>query len=112
MGIINIGGSNFVLVITEKVYVGKLDGSNIYLIKAVDLIPFDDYPQSVVKYIDGLKKLLTQGFYFAYNVDLTSNRQRTAKIRNENFGGGHLNIWDSSDKRYFWNFNICQDFFF
>lgn len=30
LGIINIMGENFIVCITEKQYVGKLDGANIY----------------------------------------------------------------------------------
>jgi hypothetical protein len=26
--------------------------------------------------------------------------------------GGHSSLWDTCDKRYFWNFNISQDFMF
>jgi hypothetical protein len=27
-------------------------------------------------------------------------------------GGGGSSIWDTCDKRYFWNYNICQDFIY
>jgi hypothetical protein len=64
--------------------VGKIDCANIFLIKNVDLIPFyDDFSQisQIKNYIEGVKKLLLSGFYFSYNSDLTSNRQRSAKLR-------------------------------
>jgi len=84
LGILNISGQNFVVVITEKQSVGKIEGANIYLVKNADLIPFyDDFQQLnlIRNYIEGVKKLLCQGFYFSYNSDLTSNRQRTARRR-------------------------------
>lgn len=57
--------------------------------------------------MEGVKKLLSTGyFYFSYNTDLTSNRQRAGKFRNEK-PGGPQNVWETMDKRYFWNNNIC-----
>ena len=50
--------------------------------------------------------LSTGYFYFSYNTDLTSNRQRAGKFRNEK-PGGPQNVWETMDKRYFWNNNIC-----
>ena len=63
LGILNICGNNFVVGITEKQYVGKLEGANIYMIKNVELFPFFDdisgYSNPQVKnYVDGIKKLL------------------------------------------------------
>lgn len=96
--------------------VAKLDGPNIYIIKSADLIPFyEDFQElnKIKNYTDGVKKLLTSGFYFSYNVDLTSNRQRSARMRNQGLTGGDgYSIWDTCDKRYFWNYNICQDFIY
>lgn len=40
LGIVNIMSHNFVVAITEKEYVAKIDGSNIYLVKRAELIPF------------------------------------------------------------------------
>jgi len=46
------------------------------MIKNVDLIPFgDEQSANIIRnFIDGVKKLLTLGFYFSYNTDITSNR--------------------------------------
>jgi hypothetical protein len=40
LGIINICGYNFFAGITEKQYIAKIEGANIYLVKRVELIPF------------------------------------------------------------------------
>jgi hypothetical protein len=40
LGIINIQGNNFLAGITEKQYIAKIDGANLYLIKRVEMIPF------------------------------------------------------------------------
>jgi hypothetical protein len=40
LGIINICGYNFIAGITEKQYIARLDGANIYMVKRIELIPF------------------------------------------------------------------------
>jgi hypothetical protein len=42
LGIINICGYNFFVGISEKQYITKLDGANIYLVKRVELLPFQN----------------------------------------------------------------------
>mmetsp|Transcript_10450 Transcript_10450/g.10505 ORF Transcript_10450/g.10505 Transcript_10450/m.10505 type:complete len:92 (-) Transcript_10450:297-572(-) len=90
----------------EKQYIGKIEGANVYAISRVELFPFSGFNQTIRMYIEGIKKLLTYGYYFSYNIDLTSNRQRAANMRSNNFGS-QQNIWDTCDKRYFWNYSIC-----
>lgn len=70
----NISGYNFLITITQKEYVGKLNGNSIYMIKQSELIPFEDNYQvlaSLNTYLDGFNKLLNSGFYFSYNEDLS-----------------------------------------
>jgi len=63
-------------------------GDFVYLIKGVEFIPFDKniptytiLPIEIVKYVDGIKKILTeQGFYYSYNADLTSSQQRQSSM--------------------------------
>ena len=79
LGIIDICGYNFLICITGREYIGKLDTSNIYAIKSVEFFEFyqelQGYSNPAVKnYIDGMKKILTLGCYFSYHSDLTSNR--------------------------------------
>jgi hypothetical protein len=40
LGVVNIEGYNFMVTITEKQYVGKIEYANIYLITEVELCPF------------------------------------------------------------------------
>lgn len=42
LGILNICGYNFLVGITEKELIAKIEGSNIYLIKRVELVPFQN----------------------------------------------------------------------
>jgi hypothetical protein len=74
LGIINILGYNFIVGIKDKEYVGKIEGANIYSIKSIEMFPFENFSTQCKQYIDGIKKVLTLGFYFSYNADLTSNR--------------------------------------
>lgn len=77
IGILNISGYNFLGVISQKEFMGKLNGKNIYRIKLAELIPFiEDYQilYSLNMYIEGVTRLLSTGFYFAYNEDLTMSR--------------------------------------
>ena len=56
-------------------------GDFVYLIKSVEMIPFDRklndvnaMPQDVQKYVFGVKEILeNQGFYFSYFADITNN---------------------------------------
>ena len=55
-----------------------------------------------------LKKFLATGFYFSYNYDLTSSRQRLSMLKQQSIQNQSLSA--IADSRYFWNYNICQDF--
>ena len=82
LGVLNVLGYNFLVGITEKQYIAKIEGANIFLIKRIELIPFFDEAINQMQinaqlrdYVDGVKKLLNNGyFYFSYNTDLTSNK--------------------------------------
>ena len=85
IGIMNIESHIFIILITERQLVAKMpSGDFVYLIQKVEFIPFDknivDYksmPAEIVKYVDGIKKVLEQqGFYYSYHADITSSQQR------------------------------------
>jgi hypothetical protein len=119
LGILSVHSYNFLVCITEKQYVAQVEGSIIYKINRIELIPFTEEAAQVSltnpqlkDYVEGIKRLIaTQYFYFSYNMDLTSSRQRAGKMRNESLGG-QRSVWETCDKRYFWNYNICQEFFY
>ena len=68
IGIMNIESHIFVILISERQLVAKMpSGDFVYLIQRVEFIPFDkniiDYknmPVEIVKYVDGIKKVLEQ----------------------------------------------------
>eukprot|EP00347_Sterkiella_histriomuscorum_P022024 403331952 len=125
IGIINIMDYNFLAVITEKEYAGQINGQTIYLIKTTLMIPFSEniYPsqqckrQKLNNLIDGVKKLLTTGFYFSYYADITQNRKHVIKKCNfQDFKAAdqtpdkEIQKVENGDSRYIWNHQICLDF--
>jgi hypothetical protein len=47
LGILNICGINFIAAITEKQFIGKLDGANIYGVKGIEFYPFQEYNKRI-----------------------------------------------------------------
>ena len=98
-------------------------GDYVYLIKVVEMIPFDKHvndinklPLDVQKFAVGVKQILEQqGFYYSYHADITSNlqRQEAQKFKYE-AGQNHSYAFREQflDKRYLWNHKITQDFKF
>ena len=89
----------------------------VYLITAVEFIPFDknireytNMPLEIVKYVDGIKKVLQeQGFYYSYHADITSSQQRQADVKFEQtFGINYSYSFRDKhmDPRYHWNKKI------
>lgn len=98
LGIINILGDNFLVAITDKKYVGKLEYASIYMVDDVELFPFN--LESIPKcrqYMDGIRSLLKSGFYFSYYADLSSNKQRASRLKKEGFSNNRSLIWELSD---------------
>jgi len=82
LGILNISGYNFLVVVTQKEFAAKLGWSSIYRIKQNELIPFnEDYNvlYSLNPYIEGINRLLNSGFYFSYHENITQNQLRLAQ---------------------------------
>ena len=96
-------GSNFLIGIKEKDFIGKLEEAAIYSIKDVEFFEMGSFNVRARDCIEGLKKLLAGGFFFSYHTDLTSSRQRLSQFRE----GGASFINDSWDKRYMWNNSLC-----
>lgn len=52
-------GFNNLLVISEKKYMGKIEGANVYMILAVEIFPFGQPNVHIRPYLDGIKKLMS-----------------------------------------------------
>ena len=72
----------------------EVSGNNIYQIKKVELIPLASKDKSANRSLkDGIKRLLSSGFYYSFSYDLTKRLQR-----------------QRGDDRYWWNKNLYEDF--
>ena len=96
LGIINIYPISYLWVITEydNSKLLRICGEEVYQISKVELIPLASKDKSDNKaYKDGIKRLLSSGFYFSYGYDLTKRLQRS-----------------KGDDKYWWNKNLYVDF--
>ena len=84
LGIVNILGSQYLLVITDREEIGTLPviksktdiiKSTIFALDEVDLIPFDTISDGVLDRVrvikDRLKKYLEYGLFFSYTCDMS-----------------------------------------
>lgn len=72
----------------------RVNGKNAFEINKVELISISgEDKESNKPYKEGIKKLLSTGFYFSNEYDLTKRMQR-----------------DRGDDRYWWNKNLYEDF--
>lgn len=72
----------------------RVNGNDIYEISRVELISISGEDKEANKPLkDGIKKLLSFGFYFSHTYDLTRRVQR-----------------EKGDERYWWNKNLYEDF--
>ena len=103
LGIIPIENVFFLAAVTEADVVDTLKSHNIYEIKDVELIPFESVTQetellSLQK--QNICKLLTSGFYFSYNYDLTNPMQRSPQGETQH---------ERADTRFYWNYELYRD---
>ncbi|KAG5437226.1 hypothetical protein PCANB_001018 [Pneumocystis canis] len=108
LGIIRLKNDKYVILITEREMVGKIDQDDIFRMKSFRLISLKnihkDYEET--EYIKLIKKHLKSGsFYFSYTFNITNTTQRQATL--------HTNVeipmWKSADDRFFWNRFIQSD---
>lgn len=128
LGIIKIQNVDFLLYNKSAVCTCSIDSCDIYRIKEVDFIPItvSSIAASIVSelnnYLNGLKNLLDLGFFYSFGYDLTSTKQKQAKIRNskqmnineypiQNTKNNLRNIYDTCDVNFFFNYNLYKKFF-
>lgn len=72
----------------------RANGEDIYEVRKVELIPLATKDKEENKSLkEGIKRLLSSGFYFSFGYDLTKRLQRA-----------------KGDDRYWWNKNLYEDF--
>lgn len=106
IGLITIEDINFVVVITEAAEVTSMRGSPLMTIRNVEFIPFTPQErrptEALMHQIQGLTRLLTTGFFFSANYDLTNCLQKQ-------FEGRTGSIHDRADPRFYWNFEMFRE---
>lgn len=130
LGIIRILSIDFLLYVKSALKISTINNSEVCLIKEVDMLPITtrslagNLSYEISSYQTGIKDLLTLGFFYSFGYDLTSSRQKQEKIRamtnindvyQPNKGGSSSNssnnIFETVDKRFFFNYQLCKRFF-
>ena len=96
LGIVNIFPVSYLWVISEfnDESALKVNGHNVYEIKKIDLLWLaENDRESNAPLKDGIKRLLSSGFYYSYDYDLTKRMQRS-----------------KGDDRYWWNRSLYDEF--
>lgn len=114
LGIIKLLAGPYLIVVTGRRMVGKINGSEIWKVTNTKLLPFNrEGHLSQSKYQDELRfrkmietVLTTDGIYFSYTYDLTHSLQRLNEMSNEKKS---LPLWARLDERFWWNKHISQD---
>ena len=125
LGIINIENVNFILYVYSSSNIGKLKGENIYKIDEVKFYPIlkntkENEPKKIKKIKEGISKLFAFGFYYSLGLDLTSSQQKQGKFFYNKKYDNHFDksnieekfkrIYQTTDKRYFFNYNLYKNF--
>jgi synaptojanin len=115
MGIINIQGESFLVLVTAIDPVGRLQGSEIYKVNTAHFVSFsarNEYQYSqqpkspataVQKFVNGDAGLL----YFSYEYHLTHTLQRQQLMKAEL---ASQPMWKSADRHFFWNRHLSRHF--
>jgi hypothetical protein len=114
VGIIRLLAGPYLIVITGRRPVGKINNAEIWEVVSTKLIPFQkenitgwqfNDNQQYYKMIETV--LLTKGIYFSYKYDLTHSFQRINQFSADLKSGP---LWSRLDQRFWWNKNLLQDF--
>jgi len=96
LGIIHIYPISYLAVIVDYNHEKslKVNGRDVYEISKAELISISGKDKEANKpFKEGIKKLLSSGFYFSHSYDLTKRMQR-----------------EKGDERYWWNQNLYEEF--
>ena len=125
LGIINIHKLYFVLHVTSSKIVGKMNNEIIYRIEDVDFCPMQsvdllyDEEKKISQIKDGISKLFKLGFYYSFGLNLTNSQQNQSKLsenkeinnnNNNTFEQKMKNIYQTINKKYFFNYNLYKRF--
>jgi len=114
VGIIKLLRGLYLIVITGRKCVGKLENSEIWQVTRTKIIPFNSsnkltpiQEQDEERYLSAIESILACPMYFSYTYDVTHRMQYnvalTQSMKTEP-------MWKRADKRFFWNYHLQQDF--
>jgi len=109
-GTYHINNHVFLVYAKTSTYVGTIQYTKkIYELKSAEFLQItpQSLDQDTVNTIENLKKLLSFGFFFSLDYDLTTNLQKSLRIieGNESFPS-----FPSYTREYLWNENLIYDF--
>jgi len=115
LGVIKLLSGWFVILITEQSTIGKINGSEVFLVtktalrripRHVELSEEEKVLQrSIITSLAGM--LDASGFYYSKTYDLTHSVQRQVAFTEEQKA---QHAWMRADERFFWNKHISQPF--
>jgi hypothetical protein len=110
LGIIQIENLNFIIFIKSAYFIGKIEDAEIFRVKETEIIPLvqfnkiDNISSEIKSQVVGIKNLLTLGFFYSFNYDLTNSMQKQAKLKS-------MDIFSTANKKFFWNYCLYNKFF-
>ena len=124
LGIININNLNFILYVKSSKEVGKIKNEIIYRIEEVDFCQtknielLSDDEKKIEQLKEGIAKLLKLGFYYSFGFNLTNSLQNQRKLtynQKNNIPPNNIPdklkyIYQTINKKYFFNFNLYTRF--
>ena len=133
LGIIQIINKNYILYVKSSDKVGKINNEEIWAITEVDFFEISlnnkkEETKEIKQIKDGISKLLKLGFYYSFGFNLTNSLQNQSKILynlkkkkkfhiNDSYNIDNNNIelklkkiFITSNKKYFFNYNLYKYF--
>lgn len=110
LGLIQIENLNFIVFVKSAYFIGKIEEAEIFRVKETEIIPLVHYNKienissEIKSQVVGIKNLLTLGFFYSFNYDLTNSTQKQAKLKS-------MDILSTANKKFFWNYCMYKRFF-
>lgn len=110
LGIMEIEKINFLIFVKAAYFIGKMEEAEVYRIKEIETVPIlpfekiENLSSEIKSLIVGIKNLLTLGFYYSFNYDLTNTAQKLGKLKG-------MDILSSANKKFFWNYSLYKKFY-
>lgn len=90
LGILKIESYNFFVFVKSAILIGKIENAEIFKIKEAELIPITDdttaanLSQEIKSHVLGIIHLLSLGYYYSFDYDLTNPKNKQRKQNEEN----------------------------